>query len=270
MCVAQLGRAGGVAAGDGGDPSPGTFAVLADSAACVHRVRDLLTGHGLVPSGPRGGSRVEARVVAVVADETAQALALLARSVREQPESRHLVLTHGPVDDGFLLPVVRAGADGCLPLDLPAEAMRASLSGLLRGEAVLPRAAVGALLDELRLRPRRGVRRDDGRTVQLTEREWQVLELLSLGCRTREVAARMHVSEATVRGYLRTAVVRLRAEDRADALRVFAGAGAPGPAAPHGVRPVSRPAPADPSARGEIPTPRVPTGGFAGVRSPGR
>jgi DNA-binding NarL/FixJ family response regulator len=70
------------------------------------------------------------------------------------------------------------------------------------------------------------VRRADGRYVELTEREWQVLDRLARGQRTGQIARELHVNDATVRGYVRTACQRLRARDRAHAVTLFSSTSA--------------------------------------------
>src|SRR5882724_10602666 len=54
----------------------------------------------------------------------------------------------------------------------------------------------------------------------LTVRQLAVLEHLSHGDTTVEIAARLHLSEGTVRNYLCTLVTKLGARNRIDALRI--------------------------------------------------
>ncbi|HEX8159847.1 MAG TPA: helix-turn-helix transcriptional regulator [Solirubrobacteraceae bacterium] len=56
------------------------------------------------------------------------------------------------------------------------------------------------------------------RGAQLTEREWEVLELMHDEMSTRDVAARMSVSPLTVRRHLSSAVAKLGVDDRSAAL----------------------------------------------------
>jgi two-component system response regulator DesR len=59
-----------------------------------------------------------------------------------------------------------------------------------------------------------------GAGCPLTSRQLSVLERLSYGDSTVEIAARLHLSEGTVRNYLCTLVTRLGARNRIDALRI--------------------------------------------------
>jgi two-component system response regulator DesR len=55
-------------------------------------------------------------------------------------------------------------------------------------------------------------------TVALTEREWEVLELMHDEMSTRDVAIRLSVSPVTVRRHLSSAVAKLGVDDRGAAL----------------------------------------------------
>ncbi|KAB2352206.1 response regulator transcription factor [Actinomadura rudentiformis] len=59
----------------------------------------------------------------------------------------------------------------------------------------------------------------------LTEREAEVLRLTARGATPREVAARLHLSYGTVRNYLASAVTKLDARNRMDAVRIATEAG---------------------------------------------
>jgi DNA-binding NarL/FixJ family response regulator len=63
----------------------------------------------------------------------------------------------------------------------------------------------------------------------LTSREWEVLELLARGLLTREIAARLSITPTAVRVHTASAVKKLGARDRRDAIATFQRA-APGAA----------------------------------------
>jgi DNA-binding NarL/FixJ family response regulator len=97
-----------------------------------------------------------------------------------------------------------------------------TLEGVLRGEAAVPRALVARLISEFRLRESRDGRRmalesDAGTT--LTNREWEVLRLLGEGRKTAQIAELLGVPPVTVRSHVATVLAKLRAPDRAAAVR---------------------------------------------------
>jgi len=59
----------------------------------------------------------------------------------------------------------------------------------------------------------------------LTDRELDVLRLTAGGATPREVAARLHLTYGTVRNYLASAVTKLTARNRLDAVRIATEAG---------------------------------------------
>jgi DNA-binding NarL/FixJ family response regulator len=97
---------------------------------------------------------------------------------------------------------------------------------VLSGEAALPRELVARVIEEFRGRGRRRrlpvLRRLD---VDLTDREWDVLELLREELPTREIARRLQISEVTVRRHVGTVLKKLQVSDRAAAIRLLDDAG---------------------------------------------
>jgi len=65
-----------------------------------------------------------------------------------------------------------------------------------------------------------------GRGVELTSREWQVLDLMAEGSSTAQIAERLFVSPVTVRRHISTVVTKLDAPDRATVIRLFRESGA--------------------------------------------
>src|SRR5207247_317534 len=112
------------------------------------------------------------------------------------PETKTVILTASPNDDDLFEAVV-AGVSGYLLKDTPAGRLPAALARVLAGEAALPRALERRLLEEFRTRElqhrrrRRFARPRRGATDQLTQREWEVLELISQHLPTTVVAQRL-------------------------------------------------------------------------------
>ncbi len=125
-------------------------------------------------------------------------------------------------DDADLFDALRAGASGYLLKDLDPARLPFALRGVLDGEAALPRQLVARLIEEFRSRGRRKrLVIGAGRGVDLTEREWEVLELLREGARTAEIAERLFISQVTVRRHVSEILRKLRVSDRKAALRLL-------------------------------------------------
>lgn len=123
-------------------------------------------------------------------------------------------------DDADLFEALKAGARGYLLKDMNPDRLGIALEAVLEGEAALPRTLVARLVDEFRVRSRRGrfalVRR---RPTDLTSREWEVLELLREGRSTAEIASALFLSKTTVRRHISSILKKLRVETRAEAVR---------------------------------------------------
>jgi DNA-binding NarL/FixJ family response regulator len=139
------------------------------------------------------------------------------------PEVPVVMLTVSRNDDD-LFDALRAGAAGYLLKDTDPVRLPHALRGVLAGEAALPRGLVARVLDEFREHGRR--RRLPllgGRGVQLTSREWQVLEFMREGLTTAQMAGRLFVSPVTVRRHVSTILRKLEVPDRAAAVEALRG-----------------------------------------------
>jgi two-component system response regulator DesR len=124
---------------------------------------------------------------------------------RELPGTRALILTTFG-RPGYLRRAIDAGAAGFLLKDAPAvqlaDAIRAVHAG---GRVIDPALAAAAIAD--------GV-------SPLTEREHDVLAAAREQATAADIAARLYLSEGTVRNYLSAAIRKLDARNRAEAVRI--------------------------------------------------
>ncbi len=120
-----------------------------------------------------------------------------------------------------LIGSVRAGAVGYLPGDADLGRLPNVVRGVLQGEAAIPRSLVPRLVDELReRRERRVMLLESRRAVDLTGREWEVLEELRRQATTKEIAQRLSISEVTVRRHISRLLQKLGVEDRRAAVEL--------------------------------------------------
>jgi DNA-binding NarL/FixJ family response regulator len=145
------------------------------------------------------------------ASEIAQAL----------PETAIVMLTVSR-DDADLFDALRAGACGYLLKDVDRAELPAALRGALAGEAPLPANLVARLIEEFRERGRRKrLLLKKNPSVQLRNREWEVLELLREGLSTAEIAQRLFIAEVTVRTHVSSILRKLRVPDREAAVQLL-------------------------------------------------
>ena len=155
------------------------------------------------------------------ADLPGGAVKATAAIVRDLPRTA-VVLLADRRTDAPMLDAVRAGAVGYLYKDMDPERLRYALRGVTEGEAALPRTLVKRLMVEFRARAKG--RTALGLDVELTPREWDVLDLISQGSSTSQAATALAISEVTVRRHLSTAVAKLGVPSREAAIEAVRAA----------------------------------------------
>jgi len=144
--------------------------------------------------------------------------------VQKLPETVVVMLTVSR-DDDDLFSALRAGAAGYLLKDTDPNRLPFALRGVLEGEAALPRGLTARLIDEFRTRgKRRRLPLMRQRGVELTEREWEVLDFLHEGLSTADIADKMSISPVTVRRHVSEILRKLRVTSREEAVKLLGGA----------------------------------------------
>lgn len=131
--------------------------------------------------------------------------------LREQlPSCRCLMLT-SLGRPGNLRRAMAAHVAGFILKDAPPEILADAIRGVAAGRRVVdPQLALAAW---------------DSAECPLTTREVEVLRLTEKGADPAEIATRLFLSPGTVRNYLTTAVTKLNARNRIDAIRIARDAG---------------------------------------------
>ena len=142
------------------------------------------------------------------------------REVRAQdPAVRVVVLTvSGSNDD--LVSAIRAGAVGYITKDVTAEALLSSVRSALHGDVPLPGPLAASAISSLAGRV--GSERAAGPSLgHLTDRERQVLAMVSGGRTDRETALALGVSIRTVEAHVGSILRRLSARNRSEAAQIY-------------------------------------------------
>lgn len=149
-----------------------------------------------------------------------------AERVLETVPGTAVVMLSATVDDERLLAAIRAGARGYLLKDMDPARLPLALRGVLNGEAALPRALMGRVLEEVRTLERgRHASALSQLGVQLTRREREVLESLDQGLDTAQIGELLGISAVTVRRHVSHILRKLRAPDRVAALQLLRAPG---------------------------------------------
>ncbi|MCE7004727.1 response regulator transcription factor [Kibdelosporangium philippinense] len=126
---------------------------------------------------------------------------------RQGIAARVLVLTTYDTDS-HVLPAIEAGATGYLLKDSPREDLLRGARAAAKGETVLSPSVAAWLMNRVKA-PAPQV---------LSQRELEVLTLVAAGNTNREAAARLFITEATVKSHLLNIYGKLGVSDRAAAV----------------------------------------------------
>ncbi len=123
-------------------------------------------------------------------------------------------------NDGTVAAALRADARGYLLKGATREEITRAIEAVAHGEVILCTAVGPGVLARLVTRTKRLMP-----FPQLTEREHEVLELVSRGLSNSYIARRLYLSEKTVRNVVSTILTELPAETRPQAIEMARDAG---------------------------------------------
>jgi DNA-binding NarL/FixJ family response regulator len=127
-----------------------------------------------------------------------------------------LVLTTFDLDE-YVYQALRAGAAGFLLKDTPPRQLAEAVRTIAAGESLLAPAVTKRLIERYVSRPPSDTARRE-RFAELTERELEVLQLITRGLSNAEIGARLFLSEATVKTHVTRILAKLGVRDRVQAV----------------------------------------------------
>jgi len=134
-------------------------------------------------------------------------LTAITELTRQAVPARILVLTTYDTDS-YVLPAIEAGATGYLLKDAPRAELLRAVRAAANGQAVLSPSVATRLMSRVRTPA----------VEPLSQRELEVLELVAAGTTNREAAAKLFISQATVKTHLLNIYTKLGVGDRAAAV----------------------------------------------------
>jgi DNA-binding NarL/FixJ family response regulator len=143
--------------------------------------------------------------------------------VGERPETRVLVLTTFDLDD-YVYDAITAGASGFLLKDVGRDELVAAVRVVAAGDALLaPTVTRRLLTDFVRSRPGPQLGASGDAIASLTARESDTFGLLAQGLSNAQIAARLVVSEHTVKTHVGNVFLKLALRDRVHGVVLPAG-----------------------------------------------
>ena len=116
------------------------------------------------------------------------------------------------VDRDSVLPAIKAGAIGYQLKDVEPEMLVETIESVMKGNRSLHPQVTSQLLADLTS----GGHSSDG-MEQLTSREQDVLQQITLGRSNKEIAAELHITEKTVKTHITHILDKLNVQDRTQA-----------------------------------------------------
>jgi DNA-binding NarL/FixJ family response regulator len=121
-----------------------------------------------------------------------------------QPDARVLIISAHDTEEDIHM-AVKAGALGYVHKHAPREELLAAVRSVARGEEHFNGVIATRLAQHARREP-------------LTDREREVLALVQRGLSNKEIGARIHTAESTVKFHLSQILVKMKAQDRTHAV----------------------------------------------------
>ena len=215
--------------GPGEVSGPGPAIVLVDDQPLTRTsLRRLLEGAGFDVRAEAGDAetaievcvRERPRLCLVDLHIAGGGLRVVREVSQRVPEARVVVLAASP-NSRDLMDAIRAGASGYLVKSMNPNRIAHALRGELAGEAAIPRVLVTELVRDLQTLGRHRVVAGKHGRVELTTREWEILELMCTGLSGPSIAERLMLSPVTVRRHRAEAVRKLGVRDRAEAIALM-------------------------------------------------
>jgi DNA-binding NarL/FixJ family response regulator len=132
------------------------------------------------------------------------------------PDSRIIILTSFSEEDK-LLPAIRAGAQGYLLKDIAPDELVQAIRDAFQGKAQLHPEIARKLMDAVAAEKPPTSRNSSDSYANLTEREQEVLHLITEGLNNREIAEKLFISEKTVKTHVSSILGKLGVADRTQA-----------------------------------------------------
>jgi two-component system, NarL family, response regulator DevR len=134
---------------------------------------------------------------------------LCQRIMELYPQTAVLALT-AFIDQSLVNACLQAGARGYLLKDAENLHLKEQLMAVMQGYVALDPRAAGMLTDLVRRQPTGG--------DILSLRDLEVLRLIAQGLTNREISTRLHLSENTVKGYVKEVMAKMGVHNRVEAV----------------------------------------------------
>jgi len=139
---------------------------------------------------------------------------LATRLIRQNFPKIHVLVLTTYDDDEWVFDALRAGAEGYLLKDTPPTELIAAVKGTMEGKSYIDPKVTPKLIDQTKAV---GDFASTSQVFDLTEREMEILKLITQGFSNADIAERLFLSEGTVRNYTKNLFQKLGVSARTQA-----------------------------------------------------
>jgi len=141
-----------------------------------------------------------------------------AREIKEAlPHVKILMLTISD-DEADLYEAIKAGASGYLLKEIPIEEVAQAIRSVWAGQSRISPSMASKLLTEFAAMSKATEEKPQMPAPRLTDREMEVLRLVAQGLNNRDIAAKLFISENTVKNHIRNILDKLHLHSRMEAV----------------------------------------------------
>jgi DNA-binding NarL/FixJ family response regulator len=133
------------------------------------------------------------------------------------PDVKIIMLTTFDEEEG-LFDGLQAGAIGFLLKDIKSDQLYAAIKSAANGEYILAPSALSKLIEKVTKTESSKKIQQEQLIEPLSQREIEVLSLVAIGLSNKEIAAKLVISEGTVKNHISSILAKLGARDRLQAV----------------------------------------------------
>ncbi len=120
-------------------------------------------------------------------------------------------------DESHIFQAIKAGAMGYLLKDVSFDGLMEAIRSVYKGEALVQPAVAAKVLKEFVMLDKREIKEGDRFYSGLTERQKEILRLITLGGTNKEIAHKLNLSEKTVKNHISSIFQTLHVNNRTQA-----------------------------------------------------
>ena len=138
-------------------------------------------------------------------------------AIKEAVPSAKIIILTVSDEEADLYEAVKSGASGYLLKDVPGEEIADGLRAVQSGQSLISPSMASTLLSEFATMIKKHEQVPTALVPRLTERELQVLKLVARGMANKAIAAKLFISENTVKNHVRNILEKLQLHSRMEA-----------------------------------------------------